>query len=163
MCKACDDIIRIEIEEFAPHNGSLLEEIEATCAAGGYGMYSCSSCGETYIRYIPAKGHKITNKTPMGSSCSFSQIYSGVCADCGVPVFGAFEKGQPEHSYDENGICTLCGADVNFSYCYDNFYGGIAIEGYNGASADVVVPDTIEGIPVKMIKSMHSPVIKTVT
>lgn len=157
--------------------------IDPTCYIGGYTVFTCSTCNDSYITdELPARGHHEIIDKGINATCTSDGLTEGKHCD----VCGEITKEQTTiekygHKYNEGEIvkeatdtesgtikytCVNCGASYNTSYDLppeeeiqgkDGFFsytakGNIAtITSYTGTEENVIVPSTVDGIPVKII------------
>lgn len=76
-------------------------------------------------------------------------LTSSCCTLCGESITAA-PKETASHNFVSS-VCTVCGVDQQFTYTADSYYGCIKITGYTGSASTLVIPDTIEGVPVRVI------------
>ena len=107
--------------ELAPTTISFVTECEhswsegvvtdPTCTEDGYTTYTCSVCGQTKIDNIVSAsgehnyGEGVVTKAP---TCAEDGEMTYTCADCGKSYTEAIDA-TGEHSYDDTGVCTVCG------------------------------------------------------
>lgn len=113
------------------------------CTAEGEEERTCSECGETQSRSVPAAGHKT------GSGYGYdSEKHWRVCTVCGERV------GEETHTAD-GGTCTVCGyaastSDEILIYASSADGSSYTVTGLSG-SGDIVVPAYHNGKPVTAI------------
>ncbi|MCD7828669.1 MAG: dockerin type I repeat-containing protein, partial [Clostridiales bacterium] len=80
---------------------------EATCTDAGSREKTCSVCGNTTTEAISALGHDYI-KTVVAATCTTAGYTSYTCSRCGNTYVGD-RTSATGHSFDENGVCTVCG------------------------------------------------------
>ena len=114
------------------HEDTRTESDVVNCEQGGFKKVICNTCGLTVSSefvsskehnlgedgtctdcgYIPCKHEKTTTETMFEATCLLSGYKFTYCALCGD--FVSEEYVDPlGHSYDENDVCTVCGANEN--------------------------------------------------
>lgn len=123
---------------------------EPGCEHHGYYYERCGTYGCDEILgegELPALGHDFSNPY-----ISNDLYHWKTCNRCEVA------EGGEAHTPDESGIqCTVClrymdhSSSIQYTYSDDKSY--VIITGYTGHDQELVLPTTINGIPVKAIKS----------
>ena len=97
----------------------------------------------------------VFSMVPMTAAAACSHKYSGAC-DTTCDLCGEIRKAPEGHLFFEPGSpCVNCGlssqstSDGKFKYMI--FTDEVSITDYTGSESNVVVPDTIDGYPVKSI------------
>ena len=130
--------------------GEVIQKVEPNCLERGYTLYKCSVCGETIT-------DDYVNKT---SHCkdSIVKIVNPTCIQSGYTVYHCnwcdndFEDDYTDavgHDY-VNDICKRCGCIEGLEYCIENNE-SITITYYSGEKSELIIPDTICGLPVTRI------------
>lgn len=85
--------------------------VAATCTEGGYTVYKCSVCGDTYTgSETSALGHDYKTVT-VEATCTEQGYTTYTCSRCGDTYTG--NKVAPlGHEYDENGKCIRCDDEI---------------------------------------------------
>ena len=105
-----------------PRFGEWIVETPATCTEDGYGMHTCTVCGETIEESIPALGHDyILTMTAKAPTCTATGVGRYTCSRCGeikidtIPALGHTEVEIPAVA----ATCTSDGltAGVRCSVC----------------------------------------------
>lgn len=91
----------------------------------------------------------IGNEVTTSQNCTTVTFYCSICDKTET-----VQKGKPSHSFDENGICTICGefegcdgSESYWEYTVNND-GTATIIGYSGQETELVVPERIDGLSV---------------
>ena len=109
-CKTCGDIQSETILTHPGHSyGAYVVTKEATCTAKGTKTKTCSRCGQTSTKKIPATGHSygaFSVTTP--ASCTSTGTKSRTCSKCGHVDTEAIP--MTAHKYNKKGKCKVCGA-----------------------------------------------------
>ncbi len=101
---------------------------EATCGTDGLETRTCTVCGETETKTIPATGnHTWTDWDITPATCSTAGSQTRSCEVCGKTETEAIPA-TGEHVYDEDGICTICGYDSNGVDLGNGLFQGIESE-----------------------------------
>ncbi len=82
-------------------------------------------------------------------TCTQGTIIKGSCSYCNEDVYET-DGDTGEHSFVD-GACTVCNTADCWEYYFSSWDNGICISGYSGDAKDVVIPETLEGIPVVSI------------
>ncbi len=81
-------------------NSEVVRKEDATCAKGGYTVYKCKDCGETYFGdYTPiSKEHTALKELPASNAtCNYPAMTAGIyCADCMVDEEGNIDWTKAE-------------------------------------------------------------------
>jgi len=85
----------------------------------------------------------IGNEVTTSQTCTTVTFYCSICDKTET-----VRKGKMSHSFDENGICTICGEGENYWEYEENGDGTVTIIGYTGQDTELVVPERIEGLQV---------------
>ncbi len=110
------------------HQYELTQSVMPGCETGGYFVYTCKACGDTYTQTVSAIGHKWSTqeKVVAAATCGSSgyKMVSIVCSHCGaiksssmveIPATGAhnYVTSQQEATCTQNGyyrmVCSVCG------------------------------------------------------
>lgn len=109
-CKTCGDIQSETILQHTGHSyGAYVVTKEPTCTAKGTKTRTCSNCGQTSTKKIPATGHSygaFSVTTP--ASCTSTGTKSRTCSKCGHVDTEAIP--MTAHKYNKKGKCKVCGA-----------------------------------------------------
>ena len=109
-CKTCGDIQSETILTHPGHSYSAyVVTKEPTCTAKGTKTRTCSNCGQTSTKKIPATGHSygaFSVTTP--ASCTSTGTKSRTCSKCGHVDTEAIP--MTAHKYNKKGKCKVCGA-----------------------------------------------------
>ena len=101
VCKECGELIRTIITEKIDHDYNEVVT-EATCTTDGYTTHTCSMCGDTFIdNIVPMTGHTYSENYYVSNTKHWKKILCG-CSE---------EIVKENHTFDENGVCTVCGYD----------------------------------------------------
>ena len=108
---------------------------------------SIDSAYSTYIRnatwHCGAAGHEVTKR----DSCSACFWHCSICKDHFLTV----QKNPAQHEF-ENGVCSLCNAIENLQYSISK-EGIVTVTGYTGSASALILPETIEGYPLRYIET----------
>ena len=88
----------------------------------------------------------------MSATISFTTICTGSlahCSLCAKPI-RFMDEGGTVHWF-ENGVCLVCGVPEYLNYTIGTTSCTVTINGYDGSVSEIVIPDTIEGLPVTVI------------
>ena len=116
-CEICTtELSRTPVSgEKLPHSEEAVAGKAATCTEAGLtDGVKCSVCGEftTAQTVIPAKGHKLGEwMTEAEATCTAKGLQYRECADCDYVETRDIDK--TEHNYNEDNVCTDCGAAHN--------------------------------------------------
>jgi len=84
----------------------------------------------------------------VGNEVTTSQTCTTVTYHCSIcNKTETLRKGNANHTFNENQICTVCGYEGYWEYEV-NKNGTVTITGYTGPDTEVVVPEKIEGMAV---------------
>ena len=87
---------------------------DPTCTKDGYTTYTCSACGQTRIdNVVSASGEHSygDGEVTKAPTCSEDGEMTYTCSACGESYTEAIDA-TGEHSYDDSGVCTVCGVVV---------------------------------------------------
>ncbi len=70
----------------------------ATCTTAGTRTYTCSVCGNTYTKSIPATGHSYTSKVTKAATCASTGVRTYTCSACGDTYTKTIAK-TSNHTY----------------------------------------------------------------
>ena len=119
--------------EATGHNFEITEIVEPTCTESGRNVYTCTKCGEAFVEYVPALGHKFNEdeleKIP--ATCVDGNIVKGECQRCGEYI--VTEDNERDYSiefensdaYSYERLPDEVAEDtyyVNYKYTGDNSY-----------------------------------------
>ena len=108
---------------------------------------SIDSAYSTYIKnafwHCDASGNEVTKR----DSCSVCFWHCSICKD----YFLTVHKDPAQHEF-ENGVCALCGAIEYLQYTVSE-EGVVTVTGYTGSASELILPEMIEGYPVRYIET----------
>ena len=118
---------------------------DPTCTAEGYDKLTCTVCGFVdKVNYTDMAEHDY--KEAYITNASFHWL---ACKNCDAT------EGYGEHTADDNGICTVCEEPLapTEGVVYDVSADGTYAEviGYTGTATKILIAETYEGLPVKVI------------
>ncbi len=113
--------------------------VEPGCIAAGEEERTCTECGETQSRSVPAVGHK----TGSDYGCD-SEKHWRVCTVCGERI------GEEKHTADD-GICTVCGCSTELVYSLSPDGESYTLTDAGAAEGELTVPETWAEKPVTAI------------
>ncbi len=87
------------------------------------------------------------NEISIRSGCQYNAYF---CSRCNAN-FGYSEKSVYCHNYNADGLCEACGNLSCLSYYCNTYNKSIKITGFDNSVTNLVIPDTIEGLPVTEI------------
>ena len=83
ICKVCQNVANYEVIPATGHDyGAWNTTEEATCTVDGSQMRSCTVCGETETKVIPAMGHVWEQKTLVAATEMTDGISALICKNC---------------------------------------------------------------------------------
>ncbi len=84
--------------------------IDPTCTEGGYGMYTCSSCGDSYTEdFTEASGHKEISIPAIAASCTQSGLTEGKkCSVCNIITVAQQTVEKLSHTYTTSVTTPTC-------------------------------------------------------
>ena len=144
--RTCPDCSIIEWKEgkYEDHDFTVVTT-EPTCQAGGYDTKTCNTCGKVEVcNETPISDHKYKTEYSFDSSFHWYD-----CENCTAKTSPA------EHTEGEDGFCTDCGQPLSategviYGISSDGTYAEVV--GYSGTATKVIISDTYEGVPVKVI------------
>lgn len=139
--------------------------IPATCTSMGYELSVCTQCGNKDYTFVPAKGHVWSNGAYVTKpDCDHSGIIRYTCTQCRIDKT---EVILPYGHLFEDGLCIECGTQefsrgLEFKLSSDG--SGYILTGlgtYTGAN--LIIPETYEGLPVTAISMYDSDFIDKIT
>ena len=148
------------------HAGEWLILKEATCLETGTKKLNCSVCNKTIIETISKTGHPWSEwnilKEP---SCGLGRR-ERTCTYCRLKETEITDADfNMNHSFDEQGVCTICGehkGTQGLTYTIKN--GTASVTGYTGSDCDVHIPAYYGGNRVTSINSLaNQKIITTIT
>ena len=107
-CSACGDSYVADETAATGHSYSESITTTATCTTPGAKTYTCT-CGESYTEEIAATGHMNTTTTTVDATCVADGSVTVTCDDCGTTLSTETIPATGEHSYGDDGKCTVCG------------------------------------------------------
>ena len=162
-CSVCDTVITSQTEIAIDPDGHVPTVIPGnapTCNAIGFSEgKKCSECNKTLVARQPLERapHTPTVHPKKDATCTAWGYEEGTkCAVCNVLISLGPDIAPLDHSYNSEGVCTVC--NQVYSYSDDLDYVLSEDETYyivngRGTCTDkhVVIPDTHNGLPVKEI------------
>lgn len=128
--------------------------IDPTCEKDGVRLESCSVCGHTVLRKLPATGHNEVPDPALDPTCLVGGHSAGShCANCGKTLTATEPMAALGHTW-EGGVCTVCeSAYYTVGLAYRETGGTYTVTGIGEASGvtEIVIPATHEGKAVTAI------------
>ena len=110
-CDVCNEAI---VEHKECDYNSIVKD--ATCTEGGYVVYTCKLCGNTYKEIIPAKGHTEIVDAAVAPTCTATGLTEGKhCGTCGEVLIAQTVVDALGHSF-KDGVCQNCGESDKVEY-----------------------------------------------
>ena len=127
--------------------------IEPTCTAEGYTIYLCE-CGATYNGdYVGVIPHTYDKETVVEPTCK-DQGYTIHSCVCGASYEDSYVDPTGKHVAGVDGLCKYCKITIQtsgLSYTVSSDGTYATVTGYKGASKEVVIASTYNGVPVTNI------------
>ena len=123
-------------------------DLKATCTANGEKYRVCSECQHKEVVVIPALGHKYSDEwtVEIKPTCSKNGEKHRTCSVCDYTE--SAEIAALGHSFVDD-YCLECGTENDFEYSVKD--GEATITDYLGTGTDVVIPSSIDNLPVTNI------------
>ena len=96
------------------------------------------------VRHYGATGDEVKTTIVPEATCQLGTVTVSYCSVCQQRYYTS--DGQSRDHQFVNGICRVCRTEDVWGYSMDN--DGCHITGYSGTDSDVIIPETIEGVPV---------------
>lgn len=118
--------------------GSII--LDATCTESGLIRFTCTDCGFTHDRRIPALGHETNTPAEMKfATCMEDGYLRYICSRCGQTLSEVLPA--TGHSF-ENGVCSVCGEALPMYHLSNTLSDGDLVIVYN-PSAGAAMSDEI--------------------
>ncbi len=118
-CKDCGDTIRDSYKDALGHKYVEII-VSPTCTTEGYTLHKCRVCEDSYKTDVVNARHTWDIDEP---TCGKGQT----CTECGA--LGQAATGK--HTYDENGICTVCKDGCNHEFTESHVDASCKNDGYD--------------------------------
>ncbi len=117
-CKVCGDVKTDNYTDLASHDYKATVT-PPTCEEDGYTTYVCSVCSHSYKDNETPASHKY-EKNVTEATCTQSGFTTFECTACGHSYKGEFTAALG-HDFDDDGVCTRCGAaDENSKLAFND-------------------------------------------
>lgn len=114
-CIDCQCYLEGEVIEATGHDYTLTERVAGTCTAAPYEVYTCSACGDSYIKEGKIEdGHKLAVEV-IAPTCTEKGYTKEVCTVCGETMISEFTS-PLGHSYIITHSADYCEAHGSITY-----------------------------------------------
>ena len=159
-CATCGEVFATpEVIPAYGHNLIKIEGVAATCTKNGLtDGYYCQRCNTTVTEQtvITSLGHKMVFEDNIDPTCEEGGVLGGVYCEVCETVFTKSSKLLPVDHKIENGECIYCHVTISTGLKFITINSGeaYALAGRGSCTdKDVVVPSSVEGVPVTKILS----------
>ena len=166
-CSVCTAVLVEQTEtpiDPETHVEEIIKGVEPTCTSIGFSDgKKCSDCGKVILKREPLNrlDHVLEPLEATAPTCtSWGYDVGTKCSVCKATVSLGDEIPPLDHDFDENGICKMCSQaytyseNLNYVLVEDDGDPYYIVKGRGECTdSNIIIPDDIDGIPVKKIAS----------